>query len=358
MQLGSATKLFTGAAAGYLGARALQRLTSKSLSGQTVLITGGSRGLGLALAREFGAQRCRLAICARDVIELERARFELGSNGYEVLALPCDVSNRVQVEALVDRVTTHFGSIDIVVNNASIIQAGPLESLEHQDFETAMDVNYWGTVNTTLAVLPQMRERGAGRIVNITSIGGKVAVPHLLPYDAAKFATVGFSEGLRAEVEKDGILVTTIVPGLMRTGSPVNAFFKGQAEREFAWFSLGDATPLTAMSATRAARLIVRAARRGTAELTLSWQAKLLRVAHDLFPSTIIGVLATVNRVLPGADGVQREVKRGMELASPISPSRLTAFMNRAARDLNQFGGVPRPTRQHAEQIGLEGPQH
>src|SRR5690606_4950492 len=147
--------------------------------------------------------------------------------------VPCDVSDSAQVGKMLETIEAELGPVEVLVNNASIIQVGPLESQEIEDFERAMEINFWGTLHTTLAVLPEMRRRGAGRIVNITSIGGKVAIPHLLPYDCAKFAVVGFSEGLRAEVARHGISVTTVVPGLMRTGSPVNAFFKGDAEREF-----------------------------------------------------------------------------------------------------------------------------
>lgn len=99
-----------------------------------------------------------------------------------------------------------------------------------------------------------MRARRRGRIVNITSIGGKVGMPHLLPYTCAKFATVGLSEGLRAELGREGIRVTTIVPGLMRTGSHLKAMFRGQHEQEFTWFSLGASLPLVSMGAERAAR--------------------------------------------------------------------------------------------------------
>jgi NAD(P)-dependent dehydrogenase (short-subunit alcohol dehydrogenase family) len=349
--VGGARFLALGAA-GLLGWQALRMLRSEDLTNRVVLVTGGSRGLGLLLAREFAARGCRIAVCARDTEELDAAARYLRRHGADVLALPCDVGDRAQVADLVEWVTTRFGRIDILVNNASIIQVGPLASMTLEDFEDAMAVNFWGTVYATLEVLPQMRRRGEGRIVNITSIGGKVAVPHLLPYDCAKFATVGFSQGLRAELSRYGISVTTVVPGLMRTGSPVNAFFKGEAEKEFSWFSLGSATPVSAMSAERAARRIVDAAARRDAEITLSWQAKLLRLAHDLFPGTVNDVLGMVNRLLPTHDGPTGTV-RGMHLSSQVAPSAITAPMNRAAREFNQFAGVPEPSPEHARRIGL-----
>jgi NAD(P)-dependent dehydrogenase (short-subunit alcohol dehydrogenase family) len=252
---------------------------------------------------------------------------------------------------MVDQVRGHFGRIDILVNNAGVIQVGPVAAMEIEDFQQAMDVMYWGSLHAILAVLPEMKERGSGRIVNITSIGGKVAVPHLLPYDAAKFAHVALSEGLRAELRRFGILVTTIVPGLMRTGSPVNALFKGEARKEFTWFALASATPLTAMNAARAARRIVAATRRGEAEVTLSWQAKLLRLANGIAPGAMSDLMGVAAALLPS--GTNRAEHRGMHLATAAAPSPLTALMNRAARRNNEFGGQPRPSRRHARKLGI-----
>jgi NAD(P)-dependent dehydrogenase (short-subunit alcohol dehydrogenase family) len=327
-----------GAGAAYVGWRVLQRVFAPSISGLVALVTGGSRGLGLLLARELGAQGCKVVICARDAVELDNAQRDLTARGIDVLALVCDVTDQKQVEDLIEQATLHFGGIDILVNNAGIMQVGPLAAMSPQDFRDAIEADFLGAVYATLAVLPQMRARGTGRIVNITSIGGKVAVPHLLPYDAAKFALVGFSEGLSAEVRRDGILVSTVVPGLMRTGSPVNALFKGRRRREYSWFALGDGLPLTSMNAERAARRIVLAARRGESELILSWQAKALRLFHDLFPSATMALLAAANRALPEAEGGKTVASRGMELAATLPPSRLAFLMSRAAKALNQYG--------------------
>ncbi|HEX6940787.1 MAG TPA: SDR family NAD(P)-dependent oxidoreductase [Longimicrobiales bacterium] len=337
----------------YLGLKLLERRHATELRGRSVLITGGSRGLGLLLAREFARHGCRVAICARSEPELDAARRDLAARGADVLATVCDVSDPTAVRDMVAWVTERFGRVDVLVNNAGIIQVGPMITMMPEDYEYAMAVNFWGSVHCTLAVLPQMRARREGRIVNITSIGAKVAIPHLLPYSAAKFALRGFSEGARAELAKDGIVVTTIVPGLMRTGSPVNALFKGREAREFTWFSLGDATPLTAMSAERAARRIVEATRRGEAEVTLSWQARVLGLVHDLMPGATMELLALVDRALPRGDGIGRGAVPGMRLATALSPSPLTALMNRAAREYNQLGGG-RPAPEHARKLGIE----
>jgi short-subunit dehydrogenase len=279
--------------------RAWQR--DRSLDGQVALVTGSSRGLGALIARELADAGCRLVICARDGSELERTRAALAAQGAEVLAVACDLSQPVDIDALVAAAIGRFGHIDILVNNAGIIQVAPLESLGLGDFESAMATMFWGAVRTTLAVLPHMRARKHGRIVNISSIGGKVAVPHLLAYDAAKFAATGFSEGLRAELAKDGIAVTTIVPGLMRTGSHRFAMFKGDRRSEQRWFSFAARMPGLAMSPERAARRIVRAARRGRAEEVLGLPAKALRLGSALFPALTARLLAGANRLLPAA---------------------------------------------------------
>ena len=340
-------------AAAFAGWQLLQRARQADLAGKTVLITGGSRGLGLLLAREFAAEGCRLVICARDKKELRSARRILREHGADVLAMQCDVADEDQVRNLVDRVEEEWGAIDVLVNNASIIQVAPLEAMNLEHFRAAMETNFWGTVHTTLAVLPAMRRRKAGRIVNISSIGGAVALPHMLAYGCAKFAVRGFSEGIRSECAKDGITVTTVLPGLLRTGSQVNALYGGKQESEFEWFSLAGAMPFTSMSARRAARKVVQATRRGEAEITVTWQAKLLRVTHGLAPGLTSDIMGVVNRALPASPDGETDIARGLEMATPLVPSRLTGLVNRAARNNNQYGGKRHPSPEHARQAGV-----
>ena len=315
----------SGALALAAGRWAWRRRQEGSLAGKVVLITGGSRGLGHLLARLAAADGAKVVICARDPIELERTRLNLKERGAEVLAIPCDVVDPGQVQSLVAQAVAAFGPIDVLVNNAGIIQVGPLDDMTLLDFRHAMDVNFWGAVHATLAVLPLMRERREGRIVNITSIGGKIAVPHLLPYDCAKFAALGFSEGLRAEAHKHGIAVVTVVPGLMRTGSAVSAVYQGHPEEEFAWFSGLAGSRLFAMDARRAARRILAAMRSGDGEVVLGWQAKMARLTKELFPNLTGRLLAVLDRLLP-SEGVYLEVASGKAIAEE--------------RRLREFGAV------------------
>lgn len=307
------------------------------LRSRTVLVTGGSRGLGLVMARELIAHGARVAICARDSNELYRARQDLQNRGGHVLTVPCDVTDQTQVQAMVRSVEQTFGHIEMLINNAAIIQVGPLESMTIADFEEAMRTNFWGPLYTTLAVLPEMRRHGEGRIVNISSIGGKISVPHLLPYSASKFALTGLSEGLRAELAKDNIFVTTVCPHLTRTGSPPNVTFKGQHRLEYTWFSLGDSLAAVSIDADQAARNIIEAGKYGDAELILSLQANLAIRLHTLFPNLGAEMLFLVNQLLPGPGGVGTQGIKGKDSHSALSPSWLTRLGDEASRKNNEL---------------------
>ncbi|HZA97572.1 MAG TPA: SDR family oxidoreductase [Gemmatimonadales bacterium] len=327
-----------GAAVGLIWiARLLRSSGDYTFRGRTVLITGGSRGLGLALARELACRGARLAICGRDPESLERARASLARAGAEVIAVPCDVTDRNSVEALVEEVHRGLGPIDVLINNAGIIEVGPAETMAIADYEEAMGTNFWGMLYPTLAVLPEMRQRKDGRIVNITSIGGKLGIPHLLPYSASKFAAVGFSQGLRTEVAADGIKLVTVVPGLMRTGSPRNAVFRGQHRSEYAWFSISDALPGLSISAEGAARRIVEACRRGDSEVLFPLTTRVAAVANAIAPGITSSLLGVIDRLLPGPGNQPRARRRGAESQSWLSPSWLTRLGDRAARTYNQI---------------------
>ncbi|MEP6716682.1 MAG: SDR family NAD(P)-dependent oxidoreductase, partial [Terriglobia bacterium] len=262
----------------------------------------------------------------------------LGRYASAVMTYRCDVTSREDVAGMIAAVIARFGRIDILVNNAGQIQVGPLEAVTTDDFEKAMNVMFWGMVHPTMALLPAMRARKSGRIVNITSIGGKVSVPHLLPYSSAKHAAEGFSEGLRAELKDSGVTVTTIAPGLMRTGSWNAAEFKGDREAEANWFSLGASLPGTSMSADRAARQIVSAVKRGDAEKILTLQAVMLARIHGMAPVLTQELLALGGRLLlPGGNSNKRS-RPGWSLSNLKSPQmRIALSLGRmAARHLNQ----------------------
>ena len=307
------------------------------LAGRLVVITGGSRGLGLALAREFARHRARLVLVAREPEELESAVRELRQNGTSVQSRVCDVSQRDMVEQCIDSIEGEFGSINVLVNNAGTIMVGPLQDTSVEDVEQVMATNFWGAVYTSLAVLPYMRRRQSGRIVNISSFGGKVPVPHLASYTASKFGLSGFSGAMRAEVIRDGVYVTTVNPGLMRTGSPRHALVKGKHQAEFAWFALGDATPLLSMNTTVAARRIVDATIHGEAELTLGLPAKVGSVLHGIAPGITSEFAALINRILPNPPVAASQLRRGSESESWLTKSFLLAMNRKAEQQFNQL---------------------
>jgi NAD(P)-dependent dehydrogenase (short-subunit alcohol dehydrogenase family) len=322
----------------FLAARSAVRASRRyDFRGKTVFISGGSRGLGLLLAEQFGLERANVVVCARDADELERARAQLAGRGVRVVPVVCDVTRKDEVERAVRETVSRFGGIDVLVHNAGTIMVGPMEVMTDADYEEAMRTHFWAALHLTTAALPSMRARGGGRIVNISSIGGKIAVPHLLPYSASKFALTGFSEGLRAELKKDNIYVSTICPGLMRTGSPRNAFFKGKHRAEYAWFSISDALPLTSMDAQRAARRVLLACRRGEAEVVLSVQAKIAVKFHSIFPGLSQEIASLVHPLLPSAGGIGQGRAQGKDSQSLASPSFLTALNERAAAANNEI---------------------
>jgi NAD(P)-dependent dehydrogenase (short-subunit alcohol dehydrogenase family) len=324
--------------ASWLAYRVYQASTAYSFAGKTVLITGGTRGLGLVMARRLAREGANLGVCARDPEEVQRAHDDLTRRGARVVARTCDLRYRDSCREFIDEVARHFGAIDVLINNAGIISVGPVETMTLADFYDAMEINYFAAVHTILEVLPQMRERRQGRIVNVTSIGGKISVPHLLPYSASKFALVGLSEGLRAELAKEGIVVTTVCPFLMRTGSPRNASFKSQHHLEYAWFTLSDSIPGIAMDADRAARKILNACRYGQAEVVLSLPGKLAALVHGIAPGLVSDINGWVNRILPGPGGIGTQSALGWESESKLAPSRLTELTEHAAWVNNEMG--------------------
>lgn len=319
-----------------------RRRRACDFAGASVVITGGSRGLGLVLARQLAGEGARLTLVARDAGELERAVADLREHdpGVEVLSVTADVRDRADAERAIAAAMARHGAIDVLVNNAGIIQVGPLDHQKVDDYEDAMRTHFWGPLYTVMASLPHMRRAGHGRIVNISSIGGRISVPHMLPYSASKFALAGFSEGLRTELARHQIAVTTVYPGLMRTGSPVNALFKGQRPQEYAWFAISDSLPLASIGADRAARQILNACRHGDAELVITLQAKAAIVARTLAPELFAEAMTLINGLLPapathGGDQAQPGREQESDVAGP--GSLLTAQTYDAAAKNNEL---------------------
>jgi NAD(P)-dependent dehydrogenase (short-subunit alcohol dehydrogenase family) len=333
--------LAAGAGAALVATRLSRARLAISFEGRVVVLTGGSRGLGLVMARQLVDEGARVVLLARDLGELDRAREELEAHGRgEVLTIRCDVRRRADVRAAIDLVLDKYRSVDVLINNAGVIQVGPLEHMDHEDFENAMATHFWGPLHLILEIAPIMRHRRFGRIVNIASIGGKMAVPHLAPYSASKFALVGLSDAIRAELDPYGIRVTTVAPGLMRTGSPINAQFKGQHEAEYAWFKVASSLPGLTIAAERAARQILDACRYGDPALTITPQAKVAAAANVVLPGAVARAMMLVTRLLPqenGPDGNRTKVGLQNEARSKWTPSVVTKLADHAAIANNEL---------------------
>jgi len=309
-----------------------------SLRNKLTLITGGSRGLGLVLARQICAAGGKVALLARDNEELIRAKTDLAGRGGRVITIQCDLLDAGQIQSAIRQTIDRFGKIDILINNAGIIEVGPLEHMTREDFERSMAVHFWAPYALISDVVPEMRTRGGGRIVNISSIGGKIAVPHLAAYSASKFALTGFSDAIRAELALDKIYVTTVAPGMMRTGSHVNAKFKGRHDSEFAWFGASSGAPLISINAERAARKILAACRRGQPSLTLTYAARTAILGNALFPNLTGYAMKIVNRFLPkAADKNEGDESRAGSETRRLVPPWMTRLADRASLRNNEM---------------------
>jgi NAD(P)-dependent dehydrogenase (short-subunit alcohol dehydrogenase family) len=333
-----------GLAAGAAAAGVVSLLRSRPeyvFAGKTVLITGGSRGLGLVLARALVARGAAVALMARQPAEIAQAVESLGPEA-RALGVAGDVRVPESCAQVVDEVVSRFGRLDVLVNNAGVILSAPLSRTSIDDFQALMDVHFWGTIHMTSAALPHLLARPGARIANICSIGAKVPVPHLSAYCASKFAQAGLSSVLGQELRRHGVIVSTIYPGLMRTGSHLHARFRGDTAREYRLFALAAGTPVMAMSAERAARSILRGMARGQAEVTLPGSMRLAARAAALAPNLTAAVLSEVNKWLPDGRLPAPTVAgrstpvRGGELPLPPAVRAAIVLAERAARRNNE----------------------
>jgi NAD(P)-dependent dehydrogenase (short-subunit alcohol dehydrogenase family) len=320
-------------AAGAAALRFARRRSGLDLRGRVALVTGGSRGLGLLLAEELGGRGARVAIAARSADELEQAAERLAAQGIDVLPLVGDVAREEDCRLFVEATAERFGRLDVLVNDAGVILVGPFESMRVDDFAEAMAVHFWGPLHLMRAALPYLRRRGEGRIVNIASIGGRVPVPHLAPYVASKFALVGLSGSLRAELASSGVRVTTVCPGLMRTGSYVHARFRGDRRHEIDWFGVASSAPGLTIGARAAARRIVAACRRGDPYLDFNWSAALASRLAGAAPATTERMLGVAAGLLPDGGGYEEAVPATPAFRQPtrLVPSLLTRLGDLAA---------------------------
>jgi short-subunit dehydrogenase len=214
-----------------------------SLSGQVVLITGASTGIGAALAKILAARfdPIRLVLAARDADKLETVTSHCRQLGAEVLVVPTDLAKIDQIEALVQTAIAHFGRVDALVNNAGYGQMGPIELIPHQAVAKQFQINVLAPLALIRLLVPLMRDRGGGRIVNVSSLGGRMAFPFGGLYSGSKFALEGLSDALRMELAPFNIKVSVVEPGPVSTD-----FFDAAAEAVKSTVANPECTPYRA----------------------------------------------------------------------------------------------------------------
>lgn len=335
--------LSTGLALTAAGLYYSSLLNDRNFSGKTVLITGGSRGLGLSLAWNFldrGASD--VTLIARNEKELERAREILIRQFPEarIFIQVCDVTDGKQLAHTLDQAMINMKKIDILVNNAGAMLVAPFTSTDLVDFESLMKLHLYAVVNATQLILPYFKQSGGGQILNICSMGGKVAVPHMISYDASKFALAGFSQGVAAELAPLNISVTTAYPLPMRTGSPIQAVFKGDHEKEFKWFQTIDNLPLLSIGADAAAKKILDGLADKKTEVLLAPIAKIRNIFAAIFPETFNAFMTFVANRLPKGDSMVR--RTGFESSNEFKKSLLLKPLQaQAEKSEEMYNQVP-----------------
>jgi NADP-dependent 3-hydroxy acid dehydrogenase YdfG len=187
------------------------------LADRVVAITGASSGIGEATALALAAAGAKVALAARRTDRLEEIAARIAADGGEALAIPTDVADEAQANAFVAAAAERFGRLDALVNNAGVMQLGPIEGAPTEEWRRMVDVNVFGVLYCTHAALPIMREAGGGHIVNVSSVGGKVVGTWSGVYSLTKFGLGAFTEALRRESIAAGIRVTLVVPGSIAT---------------------------------------------------------------------------------------------------------------------------------------------
>ncbi len=323
--------LFAAGAAGLVFS-SLQK--NYSFAGRKVYITGGSRGLGLSMAWNLLDQGADVTIVARDEDELIRGQNILLKQfpDANVFISVCDITDVNELAESLDQAIERMNGIDLLINNAGSILVGPFTSMEKEDFEAQMNLHLYAVVEATGLIFPHFKNRGQGRILNICSLGGKVAVPHMLPYDASKFALAGFSQGVSAELAPHNIVVTTAYPTVMRTGSPIQAVFKGDHGKEFEWFETIDNLPLISMSPDKAAKKVLQAVADGKSEVILSVPAKARLLLGTFFPETMNAFMGMIAGLMPKKDSATR--KTGADSDNRFYQNRLLKPLQRKAQEV------------------------
>ncbi len=265
------------------------------LNGKVVVVTGAGSGIGRALAQQLAAKGCVLALADIDAAGLADTAAGLPQ---PVLSQQLDVADRAAVYAFAERVKRELGAAHVIINNAGVALSRTIEDLDYPDFEWLMNINFWGVVHGSKAFLPQLRERGEGAVVNLSSIFGIIAVPTQGAYHAAKFAVRGFTECLRQELRGSGINAISVHPGGIKTNIVLNAraqdstpASRTEAHERF--------QRMARTTAATAAAVIIQGIERERGRVLIGADAKLMERLQRWAPTAYPALLG---RLFPKAD--------------------------------------------------------
>ncbi len=187
------------------------------LENKVAIVTGGNRGIGVGIVRALADAGADIVIAARNAEQCEQVAAEVRAGGRRALAVATDVTQADQVQALIDRTVAEFGGFDILVNNSGVLSISNVEELSEADFDQVLAVNVKGVFLCSKAAIPHLKQRGAGRIINVSSVAGKCGFPGTAHYCASKYAVNGFTNALAKELALDNITVNAICPGIVWT---------------------------------------------------------------------------------------------------------------------------------------------
>lgn len=259
--------------------------TLKPLSEQVMVITGASSGIGLAVARMAAARGARVVLAARSAAVLDEVARGIEAEGGQALAVPTDVADRAQVEALAEAAVARFGRIDTWINDAGVSIWGRIDETPEADMRQLFEINFWGVVHGSLAALPHLKASG-GALINLGSLGSDYALPLQGVYSASKHAVKGFTDALRAELKHDGAGVTVTLVKPAGIGTPLARHARNHVGREAK-------VPPPVYSPREAARVILRAATHPMRDAFVGGAAPMMSAAAALAPRLMDAIGAT-----------------------------------------------------------------
>jgi NAD(P)-dependent dehydrogenase (short-subunit alcohol dehydrogenase family) len=272
-------------------------LAHVDLRGRVAVVTGAAKGIGRATALELARSGAKVAGCDTDEVGLARTMADCRALGAATLAATVDVGVAAEMEGFAEQVERELGATFCLVNNAGVGVSGGFFDTEPADWEWLLRVNLYGTIHGTRAFAPLMRERGAGRIVNVASASGYCNLPGLCAYGTTKYAVVGLSEGLRAELLPSGVMVSVVCPGLIATSIVETARIRGAGDAHSERALLQELYQRRGHAPETVAKAIVGAAESGKALVPVTSEAWLLYVLKRLAPSALPWLLKASERL-------------------------------------------------------------